>query len=104
LNQLRLRWTLPALDDVAEIRDFIARDSAHYARLQVERIFSAVERLHEYPLAGRVVPELQQAIYRELLEGSYRAVYRVTADEVQILTVVHGAGSLPVRRVIEADE
>ena len=99
-----LRWTLPALDDMTEIRDYIARDSAHYARLQVERLFAAVERLREYPLAGRIVPELQQAAYRELLEGTYRIVYRVTAGEVQILAVVHSARLLPSARVTEAQD
>ena len=87
----RVVWTRPARDDVREIREFIARDSAHYARSVAARLVSAVDRLREYPLSGRVVPELVRPSLRELIEGTYRIVYRVTADEVQILAVVHGA-------------
>ena len=48
----RIIWTTPALEDAEEIRDYIARDSPHYARLVVERIVGAVERLTDYPESG----------------------------------------------------
>lgn len=91
----RVVWTQPARDDLRKIRDYIARDSAHYARLVTERLVSAVDRLRLHPLSGRVVPELVRATLREVIEGTYRIVYRVTPDEVQILTVVHTARRFP---------
>ncbi len=45
-------WTTPALKDAEEIRDYIARDSPHYARLVVERIVGAVEALRSAQARG----------------------------------------------------
>lgn len=45
----RVLWTLQAVEDVEAIRDFIARDSPHYAALTAERIVDSVERLKEFP-------------------------------------------------------
>ena len=56
--------------------------SVHYARLVTEGLVHAVDRLHDYPLSGRVVPELDQPTVREVIAGQYRIVYRVTADAV----------------------
>jgi addiction module RelE/StbE family toxin len=91
----RVVWTRPARDDLREIRAYIARDSVHYARLVTEGLVQAVDRLRDYPLSGRVVPELEQPTVREVIAGQYRIVYRVTADAVQILTVAHGARDFP---------
>lgn len=91
----RLVWTRPAREDLREIRAYIARDSPRYGQATVERLVGAAERLCAYPLSGRVVPELGQPTVREVIAGSYRIVYRVTADEVQVLAVVHGARQFP---------
>lgn len=91
----RVVWTRPARDDLREIRAYIAQDSERYARVVIERLLAAVRRLRDYPLSGRVVPELARPTIREVIEGAYRIVYRVTPDAVQILAVVHGAGRFP---------
>lgn len=91
----RVVSTRPARDDLREIRGFIARDSAQYARTVTAGLVLAVDRLRDYPLLGRIVPELARPNLRELIEGTYRFVYRLTTDEVQILAVVHGARDLP---------
>ncbi len=91
----RLVWTRPALTDVREIRAYVARDSPRYGRVVVERLFAAVDRLREHPLSGRVVPELGQPTLREVIEPPYRIVYRVRADVLEVLAVVHSARPLP---------
>lgn len=91
----RVVWTRPAREDLRAIRTYIARDSAHYAQLVVEQLVRAVNRLQDFPLSGRVVPETAQPMIREVIEGSYRIVYRVTADEVQVVAVAHGARQFP---------
>ena len=55
------------------------------------RLVAAVRRLRQYPLSGRVVPELARPTIREVIVGTYRSVYRVTPDAIQIPAVVHGA-------------
>jgi plasmid stabilization system protein ParE len=41
------------------------------------------------------VPELEQATVREVIAAPYRIVYRVRADVLEILTVVHSARRFP---------
>ena len=91
----RVVWTRPARDDLREIRAYIAQDSERYARVVTARLIAAVRRLREFPLSGRVVPELARPTIRELIEGAYRIVYRVTPDAIQVLAVVHGARRFP---------
>jgi addiction module RelE/StbE family toxin len=91
----RLVWTRPALEDVQQIHDYIARDSPWYAHLVAQQLFAAVERLSAHPLSGRVVPELELATVREVIAALYRIVYRVRADVLEILTVVHSARRFP---------
>ena len=93
---MRVVWTRPALADVLEIKHYIAADSPRYAQVVAERLFTAVERLEAYPLSGRMVPELSAATVREVIEAPYRIVYRVRADLLEIVAVVHSARRFPI--------
>ena len=84
-------WAPQAIQDVEAIRVHVARDSASYADLVVERLVAAVERLQDHPRSGRVVPELGDESIREVIHGNYRIVYRLRRDVVEIATVFHGA-------------
>ncbi len=88
---IRIIWSPLAIDDVEAIRAYVTRDSADSADLLVERLVAAVERLEVHPLSGRVVPEVGDDTLREVIHGSYRIVYRVRSDLVEIVTVFHGA-------------
>ena len=87
----RIIWAPQAIGDVEAIRAYVARDSAHYADLLVERLVSTVARLEANPLSGRVVPEIDDEALREVIHGNYRIVYRLRLDLVEIVTVFHGA-------------
>ena len=91
----QLVWSPSALTSLAEVCEYISRDSDHYARLFAQRIFAAVETLTLFPESGRVVPEYDRRDVRELLFQNYRIVYRIKGNEVQIAAVVHGARLLP---------
>ena len=84
-----VQWTVPAGDDLAAIFAFIAQDSEHYAWLTVRQLIGAVGHLRQFPEIGRVVPELNRRVVREVLWRSYRIVYQYlsTKDEVRVLTV-----------------
>ncbi|MDX6770239.1 MAG: type II toxin-antitoxin system RelE/ParE family toxin [Elusimicrobiota bacterium] len=88
---VEVRWTLQASEDLDSIAQFIAKDSLQYARLFVADVLQAVERLSEFPKSGRVVPELNDPVVREIILGNYRLVYRVKTKFVEMLTVYHGA-------------
>jgi toxin ParE1/3/4 len=91
----RITWSPRSLRDLEAIRDYIAQDSPYYADLTVRRIFAAVERLSKFPQSGRVVPELRRVDVREVIIGSFRVVYRVRADTIEVVTVFHSARRFP---------
>jgi toxin ParE1/3/4 len=51
------------------------------------------ERFHE---SGRVLPELPDLPYREVIVAPYRFFYRVAGDTVRVVGVWHGA-QIPAR-------
>jgi len=86
----QVRWTSQAVDDIESIAEFISQDSIHYASLFVSDILAAVERLEHFPQIGRVVPELNDLVIREIILGDYRIVYRLSGEIAEVLTVFHG--------------
>ncbi len=44
----------------------------------------------EYPLVGRIVPEIGNAEIRERFVYSYRVVYKIQDDFVIIVAIIHG--------------
>ena len=87
----RVNWTTQALEDLDAVCLFIARDAPRYAELLAGRMFEAADVLGEFPNAGRIVPEFGRSEIRELIVQNYRLIYRTLADEIDILTVHHGA-------------
>ncbi len=88
-----VRWTPQAADDLDAIAEFIGQDSEHYATLFVMNALEVVERLKDYPHIGRIVPEITEPTFCEIILGNYRIIYRVHTETelVEILTVYHGA-------------
>jgi len=62
-------------------------------------IFDSTEKLKDHPKLGRVVPEIRDEDYRELLEGDYRVIYWLGGSKVSILTVCHGKRILPLDEI-----
>lgn len=91
---MKLEWTEPAIIDLENIRDYIAKDSANYAARFVARIIEAAETLPNHPRIGRVVPEAEDDAIRELLFQNYRIIYHAESDRILILTIIHGGRDL----------
>ena len=84
-------WSPAALDDVDAIAGYIARDSVDQAALFATRLIEATDRLPEFPMSGRVIPEIGDPSCREIFVGPYRIMYRIEEDDVWITGIVHGA-------------
>lgn len=95
---MKIVWTQPAVEDLHELHAYIARDSELYASGFVERLISAVEGLENHPKLGRIVPEGNDESIRELLYQHYRIIYRVAKENIEILSVIHGARDLGARK------
>ena len=90
----RVAWSAEARADLRRIAEFVAQDSPTYASTIVDAVLARVARLGEFPRMGRVVPELGDESFRELLVSSYRVMYRLEADSVVIAAVIHSKRSL----------
>ena len=88
-------WAPAAIEDAEAIAQYIARDSADQAALTVLRLLEATDRLQEFPLCGRVIPELADPSCREIVVGAYRIMYRLRGEDVWITGVIHGARDWP---------
>lgn len=88
---VEINWTLQAIDDIDNIAEYIAKDSIKYAELQVELFFNRVIILKKFPLAGKIVPELNKQKIRELNSGNYRIIYKIiNKQRIDILTIHNG--------------
>ena len=92
---MNVYWTESALVAPASIEEYIARHSAQYARALVARIFARSDQLASRPLLGPIVHEYEDESIREVFENPYRIIYRVDADRVDIVAVVHAARMPP---------
>lgn len=52
-----------------------------------------------FPHSGGYIAEDSRKIYREIIQGNYRVIYRVSGDDVLIVAVYHAARLLD-RRLI----
>jgi addiction module RelE/StbE family toxin len=91
---MKLRYTPRARSDLAEIHDYIAQDNLQAARRVIQIIRKAAEALAQNPLVGKAG---RVAGTRELTVGRFpfMLAYRVDAEEVQILSVIHTARMWP---------
>ena len=89
----KIRWTEKASDHLRSIFEYISKDSKVYAARFVKSLVEAAQRLEKTPGMGRIVPELEEYGFREVIYQNYRIVYRQLRDrsQVQILAVVHSA-------------
>jgi len=89
-------WTRAALDDLGEVRRYVAARNPRAANQLARTLLAAVERLRSYPASGRPG---RVAGTRELAitDTRFVAIYRVTDDVVEILRVLHGARAWPAR-------
>jgi toxin ParE1/3/4 len=88
---MRIHWTDTAERHLDAIYDYIAQDSPEYARRMVDRLTRRSQQIVEFPFSGRRVPEYDVDQIREVIEGSFRIIYHIKADQIDVLAVVHGA-------------
>jgi plasmid stabilization system protein ParE len=96
---MKVTWSTQARSDLRAIHDFIARDSIHYARLQLEKLVLCVERTADMPSKGHPVHEFIESGLREVHEGGYRIIYGVRDEEFQVVTIVHMKQRITRRRL-----
>jgi toxin ParE1/3/4 len=89
-----IRFSDAAQADLQSIFDFIAKDNPIIAARVIGAIEQSVTRLAMFPLSGRTgaVETTRELVIPRL---PYIAVYRVTADTVDVIAVFHAAQNRP---------
>jgi plasmid stabilization system protein ParE len=86
----RLRWSQPALLDVARLYDFLAPKNQDAAKRAVKAIRLSVKALGKHPEIGRPIEEMPPEFREWVIEfghGAYIALYHYDGKQVVILAV-----------------
>ena len=89
----RLKWSQPALLDVARLHNFLAPKNRDAARRAIRAIRVGVKALARHPEMGRPVEEMLPEFREWVIEfghGAYIALYHYDGMEIVILAVRHG--------------
>lgn len=91
---MRVRWTTPTLQQLGEARQYIELENPTAADALSRRIEEVVGRLAHFPEMGRTG---RRASTRELVVAStnFIVAFRVTAESIDIIAVLHGARRWP---------
>jgi addiction module RelE/StbE family toxin len=93
MSQRTIRWTKRALRRLDRIGAHITKDNPAAARV-VARIVAAVDALADHPALGRT-GRLTGTRELVLADIPYIIPYRVTRNDIEILTVMHAAQKWP---------
>jgi len=61
----------------------------------VDRLTRRSRQIAQFPQSGRAIPEFDDPQVREVIEGSYRIIYRIKKNQIDVIAVIHGARQNP---------
>ena len=85
----KIIWTERSKLRLREIYDYISKDSHEIAPKFVLELIEKAASLERFSKKGRIVPELNQPLFRELLWKKYRIIYEIVGEEIWIVTILH---------------
>lgn len=88
---MNVKWTENAISHLNNIYEYVALDSAFYAKRMVDKITRRSEQIGIFPYSGRKVPEYDAEDIREIIEYPYRIIYRKKPDVIDVIAVIHSA-------------
>ena len=88
---MKVVLTAEARGDLEQIADFIAQDNPVRARSFVRELVEKAREIGATPRGFPVVPRYAHLRVRRRVHGAYLIFYRVEADRVSILHILHGA-------------
>jgi plasmid stabilization system protein ParE len=97
---VKIFWSPLAIERASEIAEYIAQDKPSAAENWIDTIFSKIDKLISSPEIGRIVPEIKNNQFRELIYGNYRIIYRIEKKQISILTIRHGMQILPIDEIM----
>lgn len=88
---MKVLWTDAASAQLELIHNYVARTSSEYAQRIVDQLTNRSKHIADFPFSGRMVPEYELNLVRELIEGSYRIIYLIKTEkeQIEVLAVIH---------------
>ena len=89
----RVSITTSAERDILDIWNYIFDDSKQGAKKFIRQIETEINKLKKYPQRCPVIKEteLLGIEYRHLVLGNYRIIFKLDAENVYIMRVIHGS-------------
>ena len=87
---MRLRWTVPAADDLDSIKTYLAEYFPQFAQPTVRAIYQRICALRSAPHRGRP-GHLSGTRELPLTPLPYVVVYAVRGEAVEVLHIYHGS-------------
>jgi len=80
-------WTIPALNDLERILEYIELDDETAARKLAQKTFESTAKLADFPESGSKPKELRGTPYRRLVVVPLLVYHRKNKDKVYIVHV-----------------
>ena len=96
---MNIFWTDKAVEQLAAIHDYAAKVSPQYANRLVNQMTQRSKQIAAFPASGRLLPEMSKIEQiREVIESSYRIIYYIGEERIDILAVLHGMQQLTLAK------
>ncbi len=88
---VRISFTKQAIQDLREIKEYIALDSPLNAKRVLDKIIIEIQTLSSRPEKGRIIIRTYTENIRQILVYKYRIFYRQVNNVIQIISIYHGS-------------
>jgi len=94
-------WSLPALNDLERILEYIELDNQKAAKILARKVFDRVGRLETFPNSGNKPKDLKKTPFRQLFIDPVLVYHRKNSDIVYIVHVTRAEREFRLERIIE---
>ena len=96
-------WTIPALNDLERILEYIELDNETAAKRLAQKAFQATDKLTEFPESGSKPKELRGTPYRRLVVGPLLMYHRRGNGDIYIVHVRRGERQFSMSDILKHD-
>jgi toxin ParE1/3/4 len=92
---VKINWSRKSTRDLENIYKYIAKNSLFFANKTRQKLYQRTQILKDFPEIGKIVPEFELEPIRELIEGNYRIIYKISNPNlIEIVTIWHSSRDL----------
>lgn len=93
-------WLDQAEADLQSILDFVKDYSRDKAVALLHNFYDSADQLEQFPLMGRVVPEVGREDIRELIvDKRFRLIYKIATKYIFVVALKHGRQNLDIEEL-----